>query len=204
MGPQLFQLDFEQYRALVTHSWLKSVWEKVFLFRIIIEVSRPEIQPPREGDERLVPLLVRLGFDSKDLFHLNWVQLHQQFLFVSDIMDASGLMSDQIYWKRRSREECWSCYKFPVQSLLPQDLALWRRAILQIQHALRAPLGRFLWDGHKLWEWRLDKAHNRLLRLHLDGMDIYTPSLVPQYAYCPNCWTCLRVDQPQTETGNIC
>jgi hypothetical protein len=67
MGPQPFQLDFEQYSTLVTHSWLKSVWEKVFLLGIIIEVSRPEIQPPREGDEWLMPLLVHLGFDTKDL-----------------------------------------------------------------------------------------------------------------------------------------
>ncbi len=119
-------------------------------------------------------------------------------------MDARVLTSDQKYWKRRSREECWLHHKFPVKSSLPKDLALWRWAILQIQHTLLAPLGKFLWDGHKLWEWRLDEAHNRLLRLHSGKMEVYTPSLVPRYAHCPNCWTCSRVDQPQTEMGNIC
>jgi hypothetical protein len=101
-------------------------------------------------------------------------------------------------------EECWSRYKFPVQYLPPKDLELWRRAILQIQQALWAPLGRFLLDGHKLWEWRLDEAHNRLQRLHLDGMDVYTPSFAPQYANHPSCWTRLRVDQQQMVMGNIC
>jgi hypothetical protein len=65
-------------------------------------------------------------------------------------------------------------------------------------------MGWFLWDGQKLWEWRLDKAHNRLLQLHSAGMDIYTPLLVPRYANRPNCWTRLRVDQPETLSGNIC
>jgi hypothetical protein len=51
MGPQPFQLDFEWDGTLVMHSWLKSVSEKVFLFGISIEVLRPEIQPPQEGDE---------------------------------------------------------------------------------------------------------------------------------------------------------
>jgi hypothetical protein len=48
MDPQPFQLDFKWYGNLVTHSCLKRVWEKVFLFGIIIEVSKPDIKPTQE------------------------------------------------------------------------------------------------------------------------------------------------------------
>ncbi len=89
MGPQPFQLDFEWHGNLVTHSWLKSVWEKDILW------CQNQIY------SQLMPLFVCLGFDTKDLLPLNWVQLHQQVFFVSDVMDTRGLTLDHKYWKRR-------------------------------------------------------------------------------------------------------
>ncbi len=35
-------------------------------------------------------------------------------------------------------------------------------------------------------------------------MDVYTPSLVPQYARRPNCWTRLQIGVPKEEIGKIC
>jgi hypothetical protein len=35
-------------------------------------------------------------------------------------------------------------------------------------------------------------------------MDIYTPSLVPCYTRCPNCWMQSQIDVPLEEKGEYC
>jgi hypothetical protein len=35
-------------------------------------------------------------------------------------------------------------------------------------------------------------------------MDVYTPSMVPRYTRCPNCWTRSRIGIPLEENGEYC
>jgi hypothetical protein len=51
MGGQPFQVDFFWFGGWVTESWIKSLWEKVFLFGIVLEEGKLQIMPPRERDE---------------------------------------------------------------------------------------------------------------------------------------------------------
>ncbi len=45
--------------------------------------------------------------DSKELLGINRVIIHQQVLFVSDILDASGKCIDHRYLNRRDQDEQW-------------------------------------------------------------------------------------------------
>jgi hypothetical protein len=47
MGSQPFTVDFLKCGAWVTESWVKSFWEKVFIFGITLEEGRLKIFPPR-------------------------------------------------------------------------------------------------------------------------------------------------------------
>jgi hypothetical protein len=57
-GSQPFTEDFEVYGSRVTDAWLKSVWEKVYLFSITIEESKVALESSWEEDKWLMPVLV--------------------------------------------------------------------------------------------------------------------------------------------------
>ena len=173
----------------MTDSWLKSLWEKVFLFGIVLIEGKLKVEPPRHNDDWLMKVLGNLHFTGPELIHLNRVHLHQQVLFVLDVMDAGGRALDQRYLNKPMDGECWSSYLFPTQAVLGKDIWLWRNALHQLRHIRSTHLGDFRTQGHKKWEWRFDEDSNRLLRFHAGGMDIYTLSEVPRYANRPNCWT---------------
>jgi hypothetical protein len=99
MGSQLFTVDFLKCGAWVTESWVKSLWEKVFIFGITSEEGRLKIYPPRERDEWIMPMLVQLGYTATELLRLNRVRVHQEVLFLSDVMDARGTAIDKRYEK---------------------------------------------------------------------------------------------------------
>ena len=149
-----------------------------------------------------------LGFSCTDLSHLNRVRLHQQVLFVSDIMDAGGKAIDRAYNEKREEGERWSSLLFPIERPRSSDFRLWRAALQQLRlgsgHS-RPRLGEFLSAGHKIWRWRFDMETNQVFHLGKDGtMDIYTPSLVPRYTRRPNCWTRARVKVPAEDCTTIC
>jgi hypothetical protein len=86
---QPFQEDFSLHHHCVTHSWMKSVWEKSSSPQIDVTLANLPMQPPREQDLWLMQEFGRLNYSSEDLQFLNRVRLHQQVLFLSDVMDAS-------------------------------------------------------------------------------------------------------------------
>ena len=205
MRSQPFLVDYTRHGSWVTASWLRSVWEKAWLFGIHIEEGKLKIAPPRTGDEWLMPMFLRLGFDDSELVRLNRVRIHQQVLYYSDVMDARGTVVDKKYLNRRMPAENWSRYRFPMQQPPNKDFCLWERALLQLRHVRHTmPLGVYVSEGHKIWDWRYVEEENILLHLHDGIMDIYSPSLVPRYANRPNFWTRSRVDQPVRCRGSIC
>ncbi len=50
MSLQPFQVDYANCQKWVTHSWMKSVWEKASRLRVDIEITNLPVQPPRERD----------------------------------------------------------------------------------------------------------------------------------------------------------
>ncbi len=51
MGNQPFQVDFTRCGGWATDSWVKSLWEKSFLFGITLEEGKLQFALPREQDE---------------------------------------------------------------------------------------------------------------------------------------------------------
>ena len=97
MSSQPFQEDCGSCKLWVTHSWIKSVWEKASRLRIIIDIADIPVAPPRERDSWLMQEFVRLNYSGDDLRRLNRVRVHQEVLFLSDVMDARGRAIDRRY-----------------------------------------------------------------------------------------------------------
>ena len=160
------------------------------------------IPKPRENDNWIMLIFVENGYKGVELARLNRVRLHQQVLFLSDVLDSSGRILEKKYLQKRDGADKWSAFVFPKQSPSRKDFNLWRQAL---QGVRGRQVGQFRHSSHKQWSWRY--VEDRQIVLHRTGentMDIYHPTEVPRYAGRPNCWTRARVDQDWIEQGDIC
>ncbi len=209
MSNQPLAEDYNIGSYWISHSWLKSVWEKISLFHVEVCIGNVRIIPPRVGDEWLMKRFLAMGFPRADLVCLNRVRLAQQVLFVSDVLDAGGRALDRKYLVRRPQGAKWSTLCFPREIPSSKDFRLWRHALLQLRPGGRHSETRvqeFVQEGHKIWEWRYDKDGQRLLHFTQEGvMDVYIPSQVPGFGRRPNCWTrTMPWNVAREDNGVIC
>jgi hypothetical protein len=153
---QLLSEPYSLYGKRVTHSWLRSVWEKVAMFGFKVELRALPLQLPREGDSWIMRAFDALGFTEEELLRLNRVRCNQHVLFTSDVFDASGRSVDRKYLARRPSGESWSTLIFPQERPPRRDFTLWQQAVLFLAPRGRPDcrLGRMTSKGHKIWEWR--------------------------------------------------
>jgi hypothetical protein len=86
------------------------------------------------------------GYSLAELRRLNKVRIHQQVIFLSDVLRANGLRLDGKYLQRRPSSATWSKHKFPKEKPCSRDFALWRAALAEIapSHRSSEKLGRFV------------------------------------------------------------
>ncbi len=205
MSLQPFQEDYAACHHWVTHSWMKSLWEKASCVRVEIEIADLPVHPTREWDTWLMQEFVRLNYSSEDLQQLNRIQVHQEVLFLSNVMDASGRALDRKYLQQRPWEESWSNLSFPIKQPPAKDFKLWRTAIPQIQ-ALggRLHLGNYVRQGHKIWVWRYDLENGKLYHCKGNLVDIYELSTFPGARTRANRYLRTRLDQSVSPRGGPC
>merc|ERR1711966_10608 len=132
VSAQPLQTSYEKYGDRVTSCWLKSLWEKCAKFNIKVEFGNTPIELPREGDQWLMLLFEAAGFCQQDLVRLNRVRIHQQVMFLSEILGASGKMLDRKYLQKRLEAERGSHLNYPNEKPPRKDFALWVVAIQQV------------------------------------------------------------------------
>jgi hypothetical protein len=71
VSTQILAEPFTQYSKWVTHCWLRSVWEKVDIFRLQTEVSELLLGLPREQDKWIMKVFVECEFTDDKLLRLN-------------------------------------------------------------------------------------------------------------------------------------
>ncbi len=96
MSLQLFTESYQTCQHWVTPSWFKSIWEKASILDIRIEIAQLPLQPPKERDSWLMAEFICLNYDQHELKKLNRVRIHQQVIFLSDVMDASSRGIDKL------------------------------------------------------------------------------------------------------------
>jgi hypothetical protein len=201
LSSQPFSKAFNKYHSWITHSWLKSIWEKTSKFSVTIELKPIPIEPPRENDKWFMQAIEEEGtFNEKEKEIINRFRCHQQVLFVSCTMDAGGRIVDSKYLVKREESERWSRLIFPNECPPSKHLKLWKAAVLCVKRRL----GKFLTQGHKIWDYRYNEEDREIYHLKGNVMDIYFRSLVPRYTNRPNCYTRGRIDVPIVEKGHIC
>jgi hypothetical protein len=122
LSAQPLQESYEKYGKCIIHSWIKSVWEKVCRYKIKVEIGPLDIDPPRKEDRWFMQAVDKLSW-------INCVRLHQQVLFMSDVLEANGKTIDKRYMEPCPPDDKWSCLIFPNEKPPQQDFALWCEAL---------------------------------------------------------------------------
>ena len=118
------------------------------------------------------------GFNKDELERLNKVRLHQQVLFWSCVLGASGKSLDVKYMRKRELDETWSKVKFPTERPPNKDFSLWRTAVISIVPVggIADKLGKLMHGGYKVWDCRYNLENERVLHLLGDKVGINTSS----------------------------
>jgi hypothetical protein len=88
--------SYSCYSFLVTHSWMKMLWEKLSMFDIKVVIADIAHKYPRQGNHFIMQALLRAGYTGETLRQLNRLQISLQLLFMSDILTASRNRNTEI------------------------------------------------------------------------------------------------------------
>ena len=128
------------------------------MFRVLVDFGDVSIEFSRVGDHWLIVILAQLSYSEADLMRLNRVRVHQQVIFLSCILGASGKTLDNRYLEQRPVGD----YGPDLTSLLrirpEKPFCLWEEALWQIVpiEGVMDRLGSFNHEGYKIWPWRYD------------------------------------------------
>jgi len=70
---QPLQVDDKKYDHLVTHTWMKMLWEKVSMFGIIMTTPSASGGLLREGGEVIMQMILRAGYNFDEVKRINRV-----------------------------------------------------------------------------------------------------------------------------------
>ncbi len=87
---QPLQESYQKYGHLVTHSWMKMLWEKLSMFGLHTVLADLPLQFPRVGNQFIMQVLIKAGYTGEALWRLNRVHISLQLLFMSDVLTVSG------------------------------------------------------------------------------------------------------------------
>ncbi len=99
------QESYARYGGLVTHSWMKMLWEKLLVFNVKLVIADGTQTYLRVNNQFVMQVLISKGYSGETLRRLNRVQVSQQVLFMSDILTASGNKIDIDTGIQRAEED---------------------------------------------------------------------------------------------------
>ena len=120
---QPLQVEYDQYNHLVTHTWMKMLWEKVSMFGLTVTTPSASGGFPREGEKFIMQVILQVGYNSDEVRRINRVRVSLQVLFMSDILTASGNMIALEILSPRPRREAWSTMRWPNENPTTSDMA---------------------------------------------------------------------------------
>ena len=148
--------SFYPLGPLATHCWLRSFWEVVDKYKLVLEVDYPEVPLPRQNDVTIMSIAMSLGLQGDDLLSIIRCRLSCCSIFLSDITSANGRYLDPTRGQPGVDYGPFSQYTHPRERPSQQDWLVWDRMWSSYCYAdgsLPRSLGKWLHHSHRLWEW---------------------------------------------------
>ncbi len=67
VSSQILSMEYDRYGGWVSSCWLKSVWEKICMFNLQVEIRELPLQPTRANDKWLMLCLRRRGIQKTSI-----------------------------------------------------------------------------------------------------------------------------------------
>ena len=162
---QPLQSSYQQFSFLATHTWMKMLWEKLDMFNITIQMAQSPLKFPQRGDKFLMLVFIERGHSREALLQLNWVRVHLQLIFLSDILSASGLRIDPTVLRRQAAGKSHLSMRWPKEEPTDLDFSLWREAVEDIcPSRLRVhSVGEYMGETYQIHPWQWCQESNTLL-----------------------------------------
>jgi hypothetical protein len=187
---QPLQEQYKKFGYLLTHSWMKMLWEKLSMFNMHVIVADQRKEFPREGNQCIMQVLINAGYANKVLGRLNIVRVSLQLLFMLDILTVSGNKISIEILSYRPLGEAWSNMRWPNEHHTDSDMQLWRNAMLLIcpSRSSKSSIGRFIGRSHRIWCWYWSNTESTLHSVNADGKteDVFVSGQKPnrfQYSH---------------------
>ena len=124
----------------------------------------------------------KYGYRKEDLFHLNLCRLWCHAVCLSDITTGDGLRIHPMSWLGYNHDDAGNAFAWPTHGRPTRKCwTLWQTAICscfltlqQPQQILRRPLGKWLTDVPKTWNWTYSPLHNRVYHQLPSGYEIFS------------------------------
>jgi hypothetical protein len=185
---QPLEEQYEKFGYLVTHSWMKMIWEKLSMFNMHVIVADQPKEFPREGNQFIMQVLINAGYTNEALGRLNIVHMSLQLLFMSDILTVSGNKISIEILSHCPQGEAWLDMKWPNKHPTDSDMQLWTNAMLLIlpSRSSKLSIGRFIGRSHRIWCWYWSNTESTLHCVNANGKteDVFVSAQKPnQFHY---------------------
>lgn len=123
--------------------------------------------PPWKNDWFLMALFVGKGYAEKDLCALNRARIHQQVLFLLDVVAAIGGDLALKYGHQRERGVSWSTWNWLQEQPHQHNMQLWADALADLMPSgfVDTALGEWVATGHKQSEWFYDPVTMHIFQM---------------------------------------
>jgi hypothetical protein len=168
---QPLQANYKKYSYLITHTWMKVLWEKLSMFEMTVIIPERLRKFPREGDQFIMQVLLHAGYGMEELWWLNKVQVSMQLLFMSDVLTASGNKISLEVLSCRPRREVWLRMRWPNKQPTTSDMELWKNAMRSIclSQCSNTGVRQFIGQTHQVWKWYWNTNESTLHRTNGNG-----------------------------------
>ena len=163
--------DFDTYEALLTDSWIKTVWQFAHRFRLAIHDSEAKLRLSRSNDRFLMEEFATAGYRAQELSQLNTCRMFLHAVTLSDIVTVNGSDITLSAWEGRRSPTTGSNFSWPrVQLSLPVSFwNTWQRALRKCfispgsSRLVRQQLR--LWAAPPTdWQWFYSPREDRLYK----------------------------------------
>ena len=177
-----FNLPYNDYAFLTTHTWLTNLWEFVDKNSLSLEIKQQFLIPFQRHNDCYIMDILHPHFSSDELIRINKIRISLKLLFLSDVADNIGrhILPD-IPHGHSYRQ---SNLTFPHQTYSRKWLPLWNKACCRLQkyissHTLGVWTNRyFSWNTY-ISPCRTFVLDRSIWFKRITSNNIYKPSPAP-------------------------
>lgn len=163
----------------ITHSWLRSFWEVVDKYKLLIVIDYPFMHMPRTNDRLIMSIAHILGIKGDVLLRVNRCRLFLCSIFLSDLATANGRTLDNDRCDRSRAHKKDSEYSFPRECPSPADWEEWDSMwskFCQQDGTFPIHLGQWINATHRRWRWFYGAEEDVVAEQDGDRLWAYRPS----------------------------